>query len=148
MKNKIVRFKPGVRRETHLLFAAALWTLIGIRLMGRGLFFLVNHEGYWLIFFGFLLGSVKSYLILDKTALKGIERILKFNDNTCLGAVYSRRTWMLVLLMISGSILLRRFAVMPNMISVISVGIGWALFFSSRFAWRSWLECKKSEQSK
>jgi hypothetical protein len=85
-----------------------------------------------------LLGFLKSHFILDKTAAKSINRILLFDDGTCLGAVYSKATWMLVLAMMGMGILLRHSSLPRPLLGIIYVTIGWALLWSSRNGWRAW----------
>lgn len=134
------RFKPGVDKRMHLLLSAILWTAVGIFLLMRGGRWLLGAGQIWIILPGLLLGTGKSLLILDKTARKGIQRILHFGDNTCLGAVYSLRTWLLVLAMMGTGILLRQSSLPRTLLGFIYVAIGWALFLSSRLAWGEWLK--------
>ncbi len=112
-------------------------------LITRGFISLESVGGWWLALPAFLLGSLKSRFILDKSARSGIARILQFRDGTCLGAVYSVRTWLLVLVMIFMGIEIRRSSISPFLIGFMYIAIGWALFYSSRFAWRVWWKEKK-----
>jgi hypothetical protein len=137
MTNILIRLKPGVRRETHLLLAASLWTAIGV--------FLLLRASHWLwpgrlVYYlpAFLLGTLKSLFFLDKAAGKSIQRILLLTDGTCLGAVYSIKTWMLVLLMMGTGMALRRSSLPPALLGTVYGTIGWALIYSSRHAWRAW----------
>lgn len=134
----LLRLKPGVHRQTHLLLAAMLWTGIGCMLMLRGILLLTVIDKYWVFLVAIIVGTLKSLLILDKTARKGIRRILNFSDGTCLGAVYSIHTWLLVLIMIGSGILLRRSSLPRELLGGLYAAIGWALFFSSRHAWLAW----------
>ena len=143
MKPELKNFKPGVARRVHLGCTAGLWTGIGIFLLIRGIVLLKSGDGLWLIGAGLVLGSVKSFIILDRSALKGIERISRFADNTCIGAVYSWKTWLLVIGMMLFGITLRNLALSPLLVGTICVAIGWALVFSSRHAWKSWIAWKQ-----
>jgi hypothetical protein len=134
----ILRFKPGVSRSAHLLVSALLWTAVGIMLMVRGGVWLFSVGSLWLLLPSFILGTAKSLLILDKSAQKSIYRIAQFQDGKCLGAVYSVKTWGLVLLMMSAGCLLRNSSLPKEFLGVFYVTIGWGLFFSSRHAWRTW----------
>lgn len=82
-------------------------------------------------------GTIKSFFILDNTARKGVRRILDIADGTCLGAVYSIQTWLLVLVMMGAGMALRHSALPREILGGLYVAIGWALFFSSRHAWRA-----------
>lgn len=138
MRSKLIKLKPGVDRTTHLFLAGAIWPLIGLMLCYRGLSRLIGSGYEWLILISLLLGICKSVFILDKTARKGIDRILKFGDNTCIGAVYSIKTWLMVLFMISAGIILRKTPIPPHYLGFLYVAIGGGLLFSSRHAWRTW----------
>lgn len=140
MTGNLKRYKPGVEKRVHLLLAAFLWTMVGILLLFRGGGWLIEAGELWMILPALLFGSVKSLLILDKAAEKGIQRILQFDDNTCLGAVYSFKTWLLVLAMMATGFLLRQSSLPRTLLGFFYAAIGWALFLSSRKAWRAWLK--------
>lgn len=138
MTDGFKRFKPGVSPRVHLACAAGLWTGIGVFLLIRGTILLKSGSGLWLVAAGIFLGSLKSFLILDRSARRGIDRISRFADNTCIGAVYSWKTWLLVLAMMGMGILVRTLAFPPLLVGTACVAIGWALIFSSRYGWQSW----------
>lgn len=144
-KRVFARFKPTVGRRVHLFLAPFLWTSIGCLLIVRGWGWLAKGSNYWFVLFGLCLGMLKSFFILDKTAKKGVARIIEFQDSTCLGAVYSWKTWMLVGLMMLFGFVLRKF-IDPGVIAgTLYIAIGWALIFSSRFGWIQWIRGKKSD---
>ena len=116
----------------HLMLAASLWTGIGIMLITRGLFWLTGSGWRWLAFPAIALGTAKSFLVLDKAAKKSLDRISRLADGTCLGAVYSIKTWMLVLLMMASGYTLRHSSLPHSLLGLLYVTIGWALLFSSR----------------
>lgn len=138
MRSKLVRFKPGVQRKTHLLLAATLWTAIGIFLMGRGVCWLYRADLLVLVLPALLIGFLKSHFILDRTAIKSINRILLLEDGTCMGAVYSKKTWLLVLAMMALGVVLRQTSIPRPFLGTMYFIVGWALFWSSRNGWRAW----------
>lgn len=138
MLSKLARFKPGVQRKTHLLLAACLWTFVGIILIGRGIHWLFTADLLVLALPAVLLGFLKSHFILDKTARKSIHRILLLEDGTCLGAVYSKKTWLLVLAMMAMGVFLRHSSFPRPWLGVLYIVIGWALLWSSRTGWQAW----------
>lgn len=148
MAAKFVKYKPGVKRRTHLLMSALLWPLVGSMLLFRGVLFISAPKYYWLIVLGFLIGLVKSHFIFDRTAKKGIDRILRFGDNTCIGAVYSIKTWGMVLVMMLLGVLLRHSTIPPQFLGPLYIAIGSGLIMSSRHAWMSWyrLVIKKKDK--
>ncbi len=134
----INRLKPGGSTTTHLLLAAILWTAVGSGLICRGGIWLIEVEKIRLFFLAWLLGTLKSFFILDKSARKSIDRILQLADGSCLGGVYSLKTWLLVVCMISMGYLLRQLSVPHEFLGVLYIGIGWALILSSRIGWNAW----------
>jgi len=142
MLKGLSRFKPGVNKRTHLLLSAFLWTAIGVMLLAKGSIWL-RQLAHWrpaIAFLAIITGTAKAYFILDKTARRGIERILGFEDGTCLGAVYSVKTWLMVLCMMGMGVILRNSSLPLSLLSYIYLTIGWGLLLSSRIAWRVWLQ--------
>jgi len=130
--------KPGVPRLIHLFVAPLLWTLVGCSLMVRGWGWLEPGRGRLLILAAGLLGTIKSVLILDKVARRAIQRLVLFEDGTCLGAVYSWQTWLLVLAMMAAGLVLRVLSPPGPALGTLYGAIGWALCFSSRLGWATW----------
>jgi hypothetical protein len=137
-KQNLTRLKPGVNRAVHLFAAPLLWTVIGSLLIIRGAGYIGYGQGWWYIGLALTAGTAKSVFILDRTARRGVKRIVSMSDGTCLGAVYSWKTWMLVGLMIASGILLRTFVDPGAGIGTLYVAIGWALLLSSRHGWLEW----------
>ncbi len=133
------RLKPGVGRSAHLFVAPFIWTTVGIVLMERGLGWIGLHLTLRLLLIALLAGTAKSLTVLDRTAKKGLRRIMGFGDNTCIGAVYPWRTWLLVVLMMLFGIALRKLTHPGAFIGAIYFAIGWALLLSSRHGWTQWL---------
>lgn len=140
MFGNLSRFKPAVKMQTLLLLSALLWTAIGCMLFLRGILLCLGL-GPGSVFLGIsavFVGCLKSLFILDKAATRGVERILKFQDGTCLGAVYSVTTWILVLCMMGLGVMIRNSSIPADFVAFIYLAIGWGLFFSSRHAWGAW----------
>ena len=142
MVGAIRNLKPGVARKIHILSAALLWTILGALLLYRGVSYLSQGEGLWLVLPGIAAGTVKSYVILDRAARRGLQRIRNFSDNTCIGAVYSWKTWLIVLAMGAFGIVMRHLSMPFSILGTICVAIGWSLVFSSRHGWREWYNWK------
>jgi hypothetical protein len=141
-----MRFKPGVGKRVHVFCAAGLWTAIGLILMIRGVLLLQAADYLSLALVGILAGTIKSLLVLDRSALNGIDRIRRFADNTCIGAVYSWKTWLLVIAMMSLGFILRAIKPSPLLFGPLVIAIGWGLIYSSRHAWQAWMNWKKLPQ--
>jgi hypothetical protein len=130
--------KPGVSRSVHLFAAPFLWTAIGGLLLYRGWGWLVPGQGRLLILAAGFLGTLKSVFILDRIARRSLDRIVLFKDGTCLGAVYSWKTWLLVFLMMTAGFVIRKITQPGPVIGTLYCAIGWSLCLSSRFGWQQW----------
>ena len=138
LKEILHRYKPGVSIRTHLLLGGLIWTVVGFFLLING-FVLVSLESHlWYGLIGILLGSAKTFFVLDRLARKNIKRIKEFEDKVCFGSVYSLKTWF----MVAGMIILGRFlrtTVLPGeVVGLIYTAVGWALMLSSRLMWTEW----------
>ncbi|HET97885.1 MAG TPA: hypothetical protein ENN98_04195 [Desulfurivibrio alkaliphilus] len=135
--NVAQRWKPGVSISTHLLVAALLWSFIGIYLLVRGV--LLYGDGlWWPPLLALLIGILKGHYLLARSARRNIERLLSMKDNSCLGAVYSLKMWLLVLLMMLGGRALRVVGTPEQWVALVYLAVGFALFLSSRLFWRKW----------
>ncbi len=133
------RYKPGVNIPTHLLLSALLWSGVGLLLLVKGIRLADPDPSLgWLAGAAVLAGSLKSFFILDQRARVAIKRILAFADSTCLGAVYSLKTWLLVLCMLATGGILRNSSLPTALLCFLYLTIGWSLLWSSRLAWRAW----------
>ena len=129
--------KPAVSTRNLVLTAALLWSGIGLMLLGRGWFFAGRHA--WLpLLVALVVGTAKSFLVLDRTARRNLARILAMPDRSCVGSVYSWRMWGLVVLMMVMGRLLRMSPVPPVYVGGLLMAIGWALLLSSRLIWIGW----------
>lgn len=145
MTRRLTDLKPGVSPRTHLLCAALLWTIIGLYLTQRGIGYLIQDDLLLLVVAALLLGTLKSRYVLDMSAKRGVERIKQFADNTCIGAVYSWKTWLLVGAMMLLGLLVRGSSIPAYIIGTVCVAIGWALIRSSRFGWIAWFNWKSTK---
>lgn len=130
--------KPGVSRAVHLFAAPFLWTAVGSYLLVRGWGWLGADQGRWLLIVAAVAGTLKSMFILDRMARRSLQRIVLFKDNTCLGAVYSWKTWLLVLVMMTAGWLVRTVTQPGPMIGTLYCTVGWSLCLSSRLGWLEW----------
>lgn len=138
--SRMRQLKPGASKKTHLLLAAFIWAAVGLMLLSRGCGWLLEAKGLVWLAPAIFAGTAKSFLLLDRVAGKNIDRIQRFNDNHCLGGVYSLQSWGLVLGMIVLGRLLRGAGLPLALIGSLYAAIGWALFFSSRRIWWAWFD--------
>ncbi|MFH7320168.1 hypothetical protein ACHHRT_06065 [Desulfurivibrio sp. D14AmB] len=137
LANVVQRWKPGVSVSTHLLVAALLWSFIGIYLLVRGVL-LYGAGLWWPPLLALLAGALKGHYLLARSAGKNILRLRAMKDNSCLGAVYSLKMWLLVLLMMLAGRVLRVVGIPEQWVALVYLAVGFALFLSSRLFWRQW----------
>lgn len=130
--------KPGVNQSVLFFVAPFLWSIVGIMLIIRGMHWLESEHQLILLSVALLLGTLKSFFILDKTIKKSVARIAALEDGTCLGAVYSWKSWLLVALMILVGGIVRHVYTPGNLLGTVYCAIGWALLVSSRHGWITW----------
>ncbi|MCI5141120.1 MAG: hypothetical protein D3909_05210, partial [Candidatus Electrothrix sp. ATG1] len=106
-KNNIARLRPDVSKSVHFFAAPFLWASVGIMLMIRGLGWIGFSLTCWLLFIAIFVGTMKSLMILDRSAKKTLSRIMAFDEKSCIGAIYPWKTWLLVILMMASGIALR-----------------------------------------
>ena len=140
MRSSLSRFKPAAKTKTLLLLSASLWTVIGCMLITKGLYRLapLSEYKFVIVISACVAAAVKARFMLDRAAKKGIKRILNFKDGTCLGAVYSAKTWLLVLCMMGMGVILRNSSLPMSLLSFFYLTIGLALRGSSRHGWKAW----------
>ena len=137
-KKTLLRYKPGVSARTHLFLAALIWSVVGFFLLINGIVFISLGDQLWLVVVGLLLGTAKTFFILDRVALKNVKRIKDFDDKVCIGSVYSWKTWLLVAAMIVLGRFLRSTVLPGEVVGLIYSAVGWALMLASRQMWREW----------
>lgn len=137
-RERFKKYKPGVNNSTHLILAALFWTAIGTVLFVRGLYLLNGFDTVWMIIPAACFGWLKSRFVLDKVARKNIDRILTLQDGACLGAVFSMKTWGLVLMMSLLGVIIRHAPISQQIVGFLCIIIGFSLVFSSRYAWKTW----------
>lgn len=137
-ENILRRFKPGGSVSTQLLLAALLWSIVGCCLVLSGTLWLLTADAIWFLLPAVLFGTIKSFFILDKSVKKSIDRIQLRADGSCLGGVYSFKTWLLVIGMIIFGFVLRKLPIPLEFLGFLYSGVGWSLLLSSRSGWKSW----------
>ncbi len=85
-----------------------------------------------------ILGTAKTFFILDRVALKNVKRIKDFEDKVCIGSVYSWKTWVMVAAMIALGRFLRTTVLPGEVVGLIYTAVGWALMLASRKMWLEW----------
>jgi hypothetical protein len=138
--------QPGVSRLVHVFLAPFLWTVIGLILLWRGWGWLESGQSRWMMLVALLLGTLKSLCILDQIAKRSLRRITQLQDGTFVWAVYSRKTWGMVVLMIVAGYILRTIAQPGPLMGTLYCAIGWSLCLSSRLGWQQCFKLVRSHE--
>ena len=132
------RLKPAASRKTMLLIAALFWTVVGMGLIVRGAGILVRGDHYFLLALAVVIGTAKSLFVFEKTARENIMRIQEKEEGSCLGGIFSFKSWLLILVMIALGRLLRLSGLPLGLYGVVVLAVGWGLFLASRVVWLEW----------
>lgn len=119
-----------------LLFAAAfVWSFAGLMLLARGFFLSADIKtSFWIRIISGISGGSLFYLLLFSRISSGhINRIISLkNDEHCLFSFFSIRSYLLMALMISTGIILRKSEVIASgYLGVAYIAMGIPLLISS-----------------
>lgn len=130
---------PGkVGSKGLLKMAFALWAIGGFIMLLRGSLLLKTSPNPSLLvlsvcgMIALAVGLLKGKFILAKTCNRNIERLLAFNEPQPLKMVYSKRSWMVIAVMIAmGLVITLSSGVSPLVRGTVLQGIGLGLVVSS-----------------
>jgi hypothetical protein len=133
--NSLSHLKPAVPKRTLLFIAALIWTFAGSMLLFKG-FKMVDATGnaFWLELMLCLVGGIIFYrMMFSKISFKHTHRILNLKEaSPCLFAFFNFRSYLLMALMISMGITLRRTGwVAPGHLSYLYLTMSVPLLLSS-----------------
>ena len=140
MGGMVERLKPSATARVHLLAAALLWSTVGVGLLAAGTVWTFRGAPWarWALPVALAVGLAKSWLVIDRSAVRIADRIEARGDGRCLGGFLSPGTWAIVLTMMVGGRLLRASALPRHWIGLLYVAVGAALLRSSRIPWSRW----------
>jgi uncharacterized membrane protein len=131
----IQKVKPGVPKRYLMIFAAVVWTFAGGMLLYKGSVFLQQSVTHiWVKLIISAIGGILFYLFMfSKISLKHARRILNLEqEKPCLFSFFSVRSYILMSVMISMGIFLRKSGLVPvSYLSVLYVTMGIPLFTSA-----------------
>jgi hypothetical protein len=134
------RWKPAAGVRAHLYAAALLWTVVGLGLTAAGMAWSFSSAFPWSLLLagaGVAAGLVKGRYVLRAMAERNAARIIARGDGRCLGGFLSLKTWLLVVLMMTSGIILRRSAVPRPVLGVLYSAVGTALLVGCVTLWRA-----------
>jgi hypothetical protein len=132
----IRRFTPRAGQRLQLFSAAAMWAVGAAILLIRGVGFL--HDSWFaaLLALAVAIGVIKSRYLLDRVARKAVLRIHE-RGRACYFGFFSWKSWMFVIVMMGGGILLRRSGLPRDFLAVLYVGVGTGLALADRIFWQA-----------
>ncbi|PID75643.1 MAG: hypothetical protein CSA20_03390 [Deltaproteobacteria bacterium] len=123
------------------LFAAVVWSGIGIMIIRKGLIFLVNVQSCPLcVLVGAgVVACIKTRMIMDPAAQRGIEHVHTLNSSSHFWEVFPVKTRYMIVCMMGISVVLK-YTQFPDILkSFVYLSIGPSLLASSRLHWLEWL---------
>jgi len=131
----IKKIKPGVPKRYLMFLAAVVWTFAGGMLLYKGSVFFHQSSAYlWMRLILSIIAGILFYIVMfSKISLKHARRILNLKqEKPCLFSFFNIRSYILMSLMISMGIFLRKSGLVPVFyLSILYVTMGIPLFTSA-----------------
>jgi hypothetical protein len=105
------KFKPAVSKRSLFLVAGCVWTMAGGILISRALLELWSiHHYIWIeILIGIAFGTIFYLILFARISKKHITRITLITiDNPCFFSFFNLRSYIMMAVMITAGILLRK----------------------------------------
>lgn len=100
---------PKASRRVLLFTAALMWTFAGGMLLYRG--FSMSSPAAVKLLFCLVAGGLFYFLLFSKISMKHVTRIINLkNDYPCIFSFFSFKSYIMMFIMITGGIMLRRSA--------------------------------------
>ena len=143
------RLTPRAGIRAQLVAAALLWLVGTSILLVRGVFYIIAPEeyerfGYGIALIGLVavaIGLVKARLILIRYARKAVKRI-RTRGHACFFGFFAPSSWLFILVMMGGGMLLRRTPLVDfwwgrTFLGILYVAVGTALAIADVVFWRA-----------
>ena len=128
------KFKPAVPRNYLLAIAGVMWSAVGLILCWRSYVWLKETHGVSALLLA-LLGIIFALIVFQfgfsRIARKNIDRIYHSHENACIFSFQAWKSYLIIVVMISLGIFLRRSPIPRQYLAVVYLTIGCALFLSS-----------------
>lgn len=138
----LLRLSPLASERTQLIAAAMMWLIGASILLVRGVGYLSDRYWHaWALAAGLALGVLKSRAILNRVAQKAAGHI-RARGRAHFFGFFSVRSWLLVAIMMTGGIALRRMVVHPDLVGAgimgaLYIGVGTALLIADTVFWKA-----------
>jgi hypothetical protein len=125
-------FKPAVDRRVLIFLSGITWSIAGIMLCNTALEWIeLKGIGFLFAFAGLLVSAFAYYIGFSKIADRNIQRISQMGKKVCIFAFQAWKSYIMIAFMIGLGIFLSHLPVPRHYLSIIYIGIGFALFLSS-----------------
>jgi len=145
MNQTVLKLKPAANKPILMFLSGAMWFGVGVMLNSFALHWLITYGEGWAYLYaaiGFLAALIIHHFGFLKLADKNLGRISYLNDKPCVFSFMSWKSYLIVAVMVTMGITLRHSSVPKQYLSMLYIGIGLALLFSSIRYFRaliSWL---------
>ncbi|MCK9423641.1 MAG: hypothetical protein M0Q38_13695 [Bacteroidales bacterium] len=145
----VKKLKPSVSKHNLLFIAGLAWTTAGGILMWRGLDYEIRHSTHLVlnILAGIIIGVPFYIVLFAKISGKHIKRIWGMNiPYPCAFSFFNLRSYIMMMLMITTGILLRRFDVINReYLFTFYIAMALPLLISASRFYYSWATKKEIE---
>ncbi|MCX6252845.1 MAG: hypothetical protein NTX61_19085 [Bacteroidetes bacterium] len=142
------KYKPSVSRRSLLMIAGCVWAIAGGILITRALvqLFIIRHYLLLELFLGVVFGIAFYLILFTRISKKHITRIQLIKvDNPCFFSFFNFRSYILMMIMITGGITLRKLNVInPNILWTFYLTMGIPLAISAYRFFYSWFKNKQT----
>lgn len=146
MKDILEKFKPAVSKRSLLLIAGFAWSIAGGILISRALVQLttIHHLLLIDIISGIILGLAFYFLLFARISRKHIYRITMIPiDNPCFFSFFNFRSYLLMTIMITGGITVRKLEIVnKEILYTFLLCMGIPLLISAYRFFYSWIKNK------
>ncbi|MBI5217832.1 MAG: hypothetical protein HY958_02755 [Bacteroidia bacterium] len=150
MEKASEKYKPSVPKKHLLIIASSAWFIGGGILMLKGIFYLFFESDRFIfeILLGIILGLAFYYFLFSKISIRHINRIFSLNiSRPCLFSFFDIKSYVLMCIMISSGILLRKFDIINHeALYTFYVVMGTPLLLSALRFFYSWLRYSDSNK--
>jgi len=146
-RNMIDQFKPTVPRRWLLILAGLMWSGVGVLLLSFAVTWWVKDFSVASIvlgLFGISFSVLANRFQFSRLAVKNIHRINTLNDRTCVFSFQAWTGYLIIAIMMSAGILLRKSSIPKPYLAVLYATIGGALMQASLNYYRHFFRTVKS----
>jgi len=128
----IEKLNPAVDKRVLIALSGIMWAIVGIMLC-KVAFYWLSQTGYVVLFgiLGIILSLIIHYFGFSKLVKQNIQRILAKKDKVCIFGFQAWRSYLIIILMVSMGIVLRKSLLPKSYLAIIYTGFGGAMFLSS-----------------